>query len=284
MILAATTDKFQLTTSAAVAVDVAVSYIDANGSTLAPSGGGKQNTAISTATTTDILSAPGSSTLRTVTFAGIRNKGASPCTVTWVFNQNGTSYEVYKTTLQAGETLTFTQGYGWVKTPNGVAFRNWSTAAQGAGFSSDTYVTGSFIVFPQAPSVGVVYECVIAGSKTAAGTATPIIQLRGGSGGTTSDASLCSFTFSAGTAATDQFTISVRGLFRTVGSGTSAVVQGVCSVESQPTTGFSSLLKTVLTTSSGFDSTTAGLGLGVSINGGASASWTLQYVHAQLIQ
>jgi hypothetical protein len=283
MILAATTDKFQLTTSAAVNIDVHVSYIDASSTTLTPSGGGKQNTAISTATTTDVLASPGASTLRTVTFASVRNKGTSPCTVTWVFDQNGTDYELFETTLQGGESLTFVQGIGWVKTPNGVQLRNWSTASQ-SPFSSDTYLSGSFIVFPQAPSVGTLYQLRFDVVKTGAGTATPIITVRTGTAGTTSDTSRLVFTFGAGTANADNASLRIEALFRTVGSGTSAVLQGRASaIKNLEATGWSTNVAARQVTSSGFDSTTAGLGIGASYNGGASASHTVQLVDAILV-
>jgi len=114
MILAATTDKFQIVTSAAATLDVHVSYVDASSTTLAPSGAGKQNTAIVTATTTDVLAAPASSTVRTVLVIKIRNKHATLATdVTWVFDQNGTDFELYKTTLLAGETLEWTPALGF---------------------------------------------------------------------------------------------------------------------------------------------------------------------------
>lgn len=163
-------------------------------------------------------------------------------------------------------------------------YTNSSVTSQGAGFSTDTYLTGSNIAIPSgSPYVGTVYRCIFTVSKTAAGTATPIVQLRIGTAGTTADTSICSFTFSAGTAATDVGRFEVTALFRTVGSGTSAIVQGHCGLISQPTTGFSSLLKGVQTTSSGFNSTTASSIIGVSVNGGTSASWTVQLVRAELM-
>lgn len=163
-------------------------------------------------------------------------------------------------------------------------YTNQSVTAQGPGFATDTYLTGSRIVMPAgAPSVGTQFRCIFIASKTAAGIVAPIIQLRFGTAGTTADTSICSFTLSAGTAATDTGQFEVIGLFRTVGSGTSAVVQGSLSLTSQATTGFSSLTKTVLTTSAGFNSSTAGAGLGVSVNGGTSAAWTVQLVRAELM-
>lgn len=160
---------------------------------------------------------------------------------------------------------------------------NYSTANQATGFATDTYVTGSNITMPSGiPDAGTHYEVTFAGSKTAAGTATPIVTLRFGTGAAITDTALCAFTFSAGTAATDNFVFTVRGLFRTVGSGTSAVVQGVTSLVSQPTTGTSLLIHAVPVTSAGFNSTTANAIMGVSLNAGASAVWTLNYVRATL--
>ena len=55
LILALTTDKLQVTTTTAAAISVHASYVDdASGSFTA----GKQNTAISSATTTDVVSVP----------------------------------------------------------------------------------------------------------------------------------------------------------------------------------------------------------------------------------
>ena len=114
ILLAATTDKLQLITGAAATVDVHVSYIDAASATLVPSGGGKQNTAITTATTTDILAAPAASTLRNLKALTVRNKHATVVTdVTVVYDQNGTDFELFKTSLQPGQTLEFTDELGF---------------------------------------------------------------------------------------------------------------------------------------------------------------------------
>ena len=114
LLLAATTDKLQLVTSVAADVDVHVSYVDASNTTLVPSGGGKQNTAITTASTTDILAVPGANTLRNVKTINIRNKDTVDTTdVAVVFNQNATLFELFKATLKAGETLNYVEGVGW---------------------------------------------------------------------------------------------------------------------------------------------------------------------------
>lgn len=114
LLLAATTDKLQLTTAVATAIDVHVSYVDASNTTLVPSGAGKQNTAITTATTTDILAAPGASTVRNAKTINIRNKDSTLAnTVTVIFDQNGTDFVMHSVTLLAGETLQYIEGVGW---------------------------------------------------------------------------------------------------------------------------------------------------------------------------
>lgn len=138
MILAAATDKYQLVTSAAATVDVSAAYIDSNSSTGAFTGGGKQNTAISTAATTDILAAPAASTLRRMKFLSVRNKDASLTgDVTVVFNQNGTSFEVHKTTLAPNESLNYIEGIGFFLNKAPLADSRLLTGAE-SGFSQRT--------------------------------------------------------------------------------------------------------------------------------------------------
>lgn len=117
LLLTATTDKIDLITSAAATVDVHASFMDmttADPPVVKGSTSGKQNTAISTAATTDVVAAPAASTVRNIKHLNIRNKSATTATdVTVRFNQNGTAYELAKETLAVGEELTFTEGVGW---------------------------------------------------------------------------------------------------------------------------------------------------------------------------
>lgn len=162
-------------------------------------------------------------------------------------------------------------------------YTNQSVSAQGAGFASDTYLTGSRIVFPGAPLVGTTYEAYFDVTKTGAGIATPIIIVRVGTAGTTADTARLTFTFGAGTAAVDVAQVQIICTFRTVGSGTTAVLQGIAAATTNlTTTGWSNAKKAVVVTSAGFDSTTASLGIGMSYNGGTSASHTIQLVRSKL--
>lgn len=165
----------------------------------------------------------------------------------------------------------------------GVGLQNSSTSQQ-SGFSSDTYLSGSFIVFPSTPAVGTRYKLVFDVTKTAAGTATPIITIRTGTAGSTADTSRCALTFGEGTTAADTGIFEVICVFRTVGSSKSAVIQSIARLTSNlTTTGISKAKKAVVVTSSGFDSTTASLGIGASYNGGTSAAHTIELVSAELI-
>lgn len=163
---------------------------------------------------------------------------------------------------------------------------NQSVAAQGPGFATDTYLVGSAISLPSGyPRVGTAYHASFDISKTAAGTATPVVALRIGTAGTVSDTAICTFTFSAGTAAADLGTCEISAVFRTVGSGTSAILQGRAEIRHglSATTGLISLVsQTLQVTSSGFDSTVASSIIGLSVNGGASAAWTVQLVQSEL--
>jgi hypothetical protein len=109
-----TTDSLDVVTSAAATVDVNANFIEAAASGLTAPTGGRQNTAISTATTTTVLSAPGSTLTRTLKQMTIRNKDASNQTdVTVRYNQNGSAFELHKETLLPGYALIYIEGIGF---------------------------------------------------------------------------------------------------------------------------------------------------------------------------
>ena len=121
--LAATTDKLQLVTDAAATVDVHASCEDWSATAL--TGSGKQNTAITTAATTDIVAAPAASTFRKIRTLFIRNKHATlAVAITPVFNQNGTSFELPKFLLLPGEAAQYIEGgVGFLVLPDAAALR-----------------------------------------------------------------------------------------------------------------------------------------------------------------
>jgi hypothetical protein len=111
LLLATTSAKLQVITGSAVTVDVHASFADFDGSTTTLD---RQNSAITTATTTDVVGAPGASTQRNIKGLFIRNKHASSSVAITVVRFDGVnSFELYKTTLLAGESLSFVDGHGF---------------------------------------------------------------------------------------------------------------------------------------------------------------------------
>jgi hypothetical protein len=166
---------------------------------------------------------------------------------------------------------------------------NRSVSTPGAGFASDTYLAGSAIALGAGgPVVGTRYKLVFDMVKTAAGTAAFTLNVRLGTLGTTGDASILSLAFAVGTAVIDTGRFELDVVFRTVGSGTSAVVAGLLACDhALAATG---LITTgaaghgqVVAVSSGFNSTTANLIIGASVNGGSSFAGTCTLVASELI-
>lgn len=188
----------------------------------------------------------------------------------WAIDQSGASKSVTATILRQyiGEGLT-----------------NQGTAA--GTFAADTYLTGSAISLSTTGNfaIGTTCKWIFDMTKTGAGTATPIINVRAGTLGTTGDASIYSFTLAAGTAVIDAALFEVWVSFATVGSGTSATVHGLCRCTHQlaatgmTTQGASGMALVVPGTSAGFNSTTQSI-IGLSFNGGASFSGTNTLVTA----
>jgi hypothetical protein len=188
------------------------------------------------------------------------------------------------TTIKTKLSMT-TEGANLVTKVAPTPIYNQSVAQQGAGFATETYLTGSNISIPNSSlKAGSRYKLIFDVSKTAAGTATPIITIRIGTNGTTADTTILTFTFLAQTAVADIGTFEFWITFRSVGSGTSAVIQGTGQVRHRlSTTGLQNLPSpTLQVTSAGFDSTVSNLIIGASVNGGASAAWTVQMVQAEL--
>lgn len=134
-----TTHILELTTGSATNIDVFVSYADhtSTGAVL-----GDQQTLITTATTTTILAAPLSSTQRQVKLVTIQNTGATPNTVTVKKDISGTEYDLFYTTLQANENLTYIDGKGWSQyTATGQVYT--ANVTSPAPFNNQKVLTGA---------------------------------------------------------------------------------------------------------------------------------------------
>jgi hypothetical protein len=167
-------------------------------------------------------------------------------------------------------------------------FSNASVVGVTTAYATDTYLAGSGITIPLAGdwTVAETYWCKFDMTKTGAGTAAFTVNVRMGTLGTTGDASVLQLAFAVGTGVIDSGIFEVLANFRTVGSGTSAVVAGLitCShhlaATGLITTGASGF-GIVTGTGSGFNSTTQTV-IGLSVNGGSLFSGTNTIVQTQL--
>src|SRR5215207_1870042 len=151
--------------------------------------------------------------------------------------------------------------------------------------AADTYVTASRLLLPASArqQAGMFYRARLILTKTAAGTAVATITFRTGTAGTTADTSRATLATVGPTAAADTANLDILATFRVVGA--SAVINTWLELRHDlAATGFGSrAIFQSQTTSAAFDSTTASLGMGVSIAAGTSSAWTLQQCTAELM-
>jgi len=282
--LTAAPDKLQLVTGQAATIDVHCSYVD---HTLSGDNveGTRQNTAITTATTTDILAAPASGVVRRVKILTIRNKHASAwCIVTVVYDANGTDFELHQEFLRPGDSLQYHEMVGFFRTlQNSRQTAGVSTADQ--AITADTYLTGSAIAVPatQPVAVGTVFRWTFSMARAASAITTAAqFLVRFGTAGSVADTARLTFNgLTAQTNATDQGFCRIQAIVRGP-IGASCIVSGSLDFEHHnATTGLfnqNHIVQSV--TSAAFDITTAGMIVGVSCNP-QGVSWTFQQVTAE---
>lgn len=154
-----------------------------------------------------------------------------------------------------------------------------ASAGQQTGFAADTYLTGSSILIPSCGmQVGQLYKWEVGIEKSAAGTALIATTVRIGSNQSTADTSRAALAQTVAQAATASANIMhVSLLVRTV-SASGVVVASMGFTGTQLGDGDRIVSAT-------FDNTAlAGQFVGLSLNGGASASYTIDSVVGYLIQ
>jgi len=292
IILANTTDKIQVVNGTTSTIDVHASWVDMASNGSGDPSPGRTNTAITTAATTDVVAAPASSTVRNLKELQIRNKHASTATdITVVYNQNGTSFELFKLTLAAGEQLEYIEGIGFFEvaaSPSSYA-PNFSTAAQTPTAATLTQLAGSTITVPVGKlRIGTMLRWHFDITKTGAGTATSAYHVRVGTANTTADTAVLTFTKPLGTAVIDTGVINIQAIVRGPLSG-SCIMAGIFELyHNLAATGHNTTHATatpghIITVSSGFDATVAGLFVSLSCTTGASDAITTQCMFAEAL-
>ncbi len=165
---------------------------------------------------------------------------------------------------------------------------NGSITTPGSTFATDTYITDSDLKVPSVSlQVRTKFIWRLSFSKTAAGVVAPAYAIRIGANRTTADAARLTLTGPAQTAIADIGTLNIMAIIRSIGA--SGVMQGTAWWDHRGTVASSTVgvgfandgTGHVEGTSAGFDTGVSGQFIGLSINGGASAAWTLTQVQAE---
>ena len=113
IILTQTTDKIQVKLSGVVSTNQLHCYSvfrDTTTTGITPS----RNVVLTNNTTAvDLVGSPSSSTQRNVEYLNVYNADTSSATVTFLFNDNGTTYEINVATLLPGEKVEYQSGIGF---------------------------------------------------------------------------------------------------------------------------------------------------------------------------
>lgn len=161
-----------------------------------------------------------------------------------------------------------------------------ATPAQSLPASTTTYLNGSAITIPtgEVVAVNTWFRWKFHLTKTALGTVANSILVKWGTLGTTADATIATITLPVGTAAADDADIEVIVGFRSVGSGTSAVIVAECRlIHNLSATGWATIPCVVpaVVVSSGFDSTPNLSKIGLAMTIGASYVVTCPLLRAE---
>lgn len=155
-----------------------------------------------------------------------------------------------------------------------------TTIADATANGGDTYLLGVDATSLKASSIITFRGCV---TKTAAGTATPIFNVRFGTAGTIGDTARHTFTCVAQTAAADTGLFEIKVVVRSL--STTATSHGMLRFEHfNTTTGLANKAQVQLiqNTSGTYNNTLNNLIVGLSVNPGASGVWTFQQVIATI--
>lgn len=159
-----------------------------------------------------------------------------------------------------------------------VAPTNYATTAQAIS-ATTAYVAGSAIT-PTVLRIGTAFHWRLIATKTAAGsTVGCAVIVKVGTAGTTADDSTLTFTLGTPTAAVDAAYFDVIAQVRSVGSA-GVLSGGLSMTHNLAATGFSTLPTEVLqATSSAFDTTVAGLIVGLAITTTTASVWSIENVY-----
>lgn len=111
--LDSTLRKLQIVLAGAITTNqlpVVVCFSDKTSTTY---NGGATVSNTNSTTAVDICAAPGAATIRDIDSITVQNADTAAATVTIRYNDNGTTYSLFKCTLSVGDQIIYTHGQGW---------------------------------------------------------------------------------------------------------------------------------------------------------------------------
>jgi hypothetical protein len=179
IVLDATTRSLEVLLGGAVAASqlpVVATYVDVTTSTYLP---GSSNTVTNNSTAVTAAAAPAAATQRQVKLLSVYNADSAAVALTVRYNDNGTARKILTSTLQAGESLLYTDGEGFrALDANGAVKHAWTgyQLARGTGFAqvnsdgsveispasgTNTTFDGGDVVLPSAGALRWSTDCVL---------------------------------------------------------------------------------------------------------------------------
>jgi hypothetical protein len=283
LLLASTTDKIQVITSAVGQIDIHASWIDLSGTTITA---GRTNTRIGTATTTDVVAAPASSTTRNVKQLKVGNNSASVTNTVTIQHTDGTNVIVIEqVTLAPLERIGYEEGTG-VRVfdsagrekviSGGLPTGNANTSDVVANAAA-TYLTGSGLQIGGRVQAGSFLKWRLRMTKTAAGVATPTVAIYVGPNGTTADTARVTHSSTAiQTGVIDTGMFEVDATFRAVGA--TAVIESPIRLDHTSADGAGFGTFRYLSANSASFALGANDYIGLVVNPGTAGVWTFQHV------
>jgi hypothetical protein len=283
LLLASTTDKIQVITSAVGQIDIHASWIDLSGTTITA---GRTNTRIGTATTTDVVAAPASSTTRNVKQLKVGNNSASVTNTVTIQHTDGTNVIVIEqVTLAPLERIGYEEGTG-VRVfdsagrekviSGGLPTGNANTSDVVANAAA-TYLTGSGLQIGGRVQAGSFLKWRLRMTKTAAGVATPTVAVYVGPNGTTADTARVTHSSTAiQTAAIDTGMFELDAVFRSIGA--TAVIESPIRLDHVLADGAGFGTFRYLSANSASFALGANDYVGLVVNPGTAGVWTFQHV------
>jgi hypothetical protein len=286
LLLATTTDKFQVVTTAAGQIDVHTSYVDLNPSASPQTAPAPRDVRINTATTTDVVLSPASGVTRNVKFMTVGNNHASVTNTVSLQRTDGTTTVVIEqVTLAPLERMSYIEGHG-IRVFDALGREKTPTAplAQGGGNTADVVANAADTVIAQlfagsrvVAGSGALFRCRM--SKTGAGVAAATFNLRTGALGTTGDTARVTHTMTAQTAVVDDGQVEISAVIRALGAA-AVLESSLLFTHTGASVGLDSgiganLNKRLQATSSVFTLGNADF-LSLTCNPGASGVWTFQ--------